>query len=199
MQYPDTIQNLIECFKKYPGVGTKSAERYALATLSLDKDIQRLLAQSVIDCGEKIKKCSKCNNYTENDLCKICLDKTRNKDLICIVEDPRNIIQLENTHIFDGYYHVLKGLISPLEGIEPEDLELDKLVQRIKDDNVKEVIIAVKPSIEGETTALYISKILESENVVVSRIAQGVPLGADIDYVDSLTLELALENRKKLN
>ena len=199
MKYPDTIENLIECFKKYPSIGSKSAERLALATLSLDEDTRNLFAQSIIDCGEKIKRCLKCNNYSENDLCKICSDKTRNTELICIVEDPRNIIQLEKANLFDGYYHVLKGLISPMDGIEPEDLELDKLIQRIKKDNIKEVIIAVKPSIEGETTSLYISKMLEKENVIVSRIAQGVPLGADIDYVDSLTLELALENRKIIN
>ena len=199
MKYPDTIENLIECFKKYPSIGSKSAERLALATLSLDEDTRNLFARSIIDCGEKIKRCHKCNNYSENDLCKICSDKTRNSELICIVEDPRNIIQLEKANLFDGYYHVLKGLISPMDGIEPEDLELDKLIQRIKKENIKEVIIAVKPSIEGETTSLYISKMLEKENVIVSRIAQGVPLGADIDYVDSLTLELALENRKIIN
>ena len=199
MQYPDTIQNLIECFKKYPSIGSKSAERYALATLSLDSEVRDLLAKSISDCSTKIKKCEKCNNFTEEHLCGICKDKTRNNKLLCVVEDPRNIIQMENSHIFDGYYYVLNGLISPLDGIEPSDLNLDILLKRIKEDQVEEIIMAVKPSIEGETTILYISKLLEKEKIIISKLAQGVPIGADIDYVDSLTLELALENRQKLN
>lgn len=199
MQYPDTIQNLIECFKKYPSIGAKSAERYALATLSLDEEVRELLSKSISDCSTKIKHCEKCNNFTEEDLCKICKDKTRNQKILCVVEDPRNIIQIENSHIFDGYYYVLKGLISPLDGIEPNDLDLERLINIIKNDNVEEVIMAVKPSIEGETTTLYISKLLAKENVTVSKLAQGVPIGADIDYVDALTLELALQNRQKLN
>ena len=199
MNYPDTIQNLIDCFKKYPGVGLRSAERFALATLSLDDELIEVFANSLIDSKTKIKRCERCNYYCEGEFCKICLDKTRNKDIICIVEDPKNVKMLEDTHIFDGYYYVLNGLISPIDGIEPSDLNIDKLLTLINNENIKEVIIAVKPSIEGETTSLYISKLLNDKNVVVSRIAQGVPMGADIDYVDSLTLELALENRKKLN
>lgn len=199
MQYPEPIQNLIECFKKYPSIGSKSAERYALATLSLDKEVIKLLVKSINDCSTKITHCEKCNNFTDDKICKICQDKTRNKDLLCIVEDPRSIIQIENSNIYDGYYYVLKGLISPLDGIEPSDLNLEQLVKRIKENNTKEVIMAVKPSIEGETTSLYISKLLEKEKILVSKLAQGVPIGAEIDYVDSLTLELALENRQKLN
>ncbi len=199
MQYPEPIQNLIECFKKYPSIGAKSAERYALATLSLDKEIQDLLIKSIGDCSTKITYCEKCNNFTEEKLCKICKDKSRDSNLLCIVEDPRNIIQIESSNIYNGYYYVLKGLISPLDGIEPSDLKLEQLVKIIKENKTKEVIMAVKPSIEGETTSLYISKLLEKENVTVSKLAQGVPIGAEIDYVDSLTLELALENRQKLN
>ena len=199
MNYPDTIQNLIDCFKKYPGVGSRSAERFALATLSLDKEIVDVFSRSLIDSKTKIKKCERCNYYTEDDLCKICSDKSRNRDSLCLVEDPKSVKMFEDTHIFDGYYYVLNGLISPIDGIEPGDLNIDKLLSLIEKENIKEVIIAVKPSIEGETTSLYISKLLEDKNIIVSRIAQGVPMGADIDYVDSLTLELALENRKKLN
>ena len=198
MKYPQTIQNLIACLKKIPGVGEKSAERYALAILSFDQDIIELFSKSILDVKTKIKKCIICNNLSEEDECEICKNKNRNKDLLCVVEDPKSIILFEKIGTFNGYYHVINGLISPLDGINPEDIDLDKLINRIKENGIKEVVLAVKPSIEGETTALYISKLLNDTNVVVSKIAHGVPLGTDIDYVDSLTLELALENRKEI-
>ncbi len=198
MKYPNTIQNLIECFKKIPGVGEKSAERYALATLNLQEDVIDLFSKSIADTKTKIKRCSICNNLTEDDKCDICKNENRNREILCVVEDPKSIILLEKMGTFNGYYHVINGLISPLEGINPEDLELEKLIDRIKENEIKEVILAVKPSIEGETTSLYISKKLKDTDVVVSKIAHGVPLGTDIDYVDLLTLELALENRKKV-
>lgn len=199
MKYPNTIQNLIECFKKYPGVGEKTAERYALATLDLDESIIDLFAKSILDSKTKIKRCSVCNNYAEGDLCEICKNDSRERDLLCVVEDPKSIMLFEKIGIFPGYYHVINGLISPLEGKNPEDIDLDKLINRIKENGIKEVVLAVKPSIEGETTSLYISKLLKDTDVLVSKIAHGVPLGTDIDYVDSLTLELALENRKKID
>ncbi len=196
MKYPQTIQNLIECLKKIPGVGEKTAERYALSILNLDEDVIELFSKTIIDTKTKIKKCVKCNNLTENELCDICLNKNRDSNILCVVEEPKSIILFEKLGTFNGYYHVINGLISPLEGINPEDLDLQKLIDRIKTENIKEVIIAVKPSIEGETTSLYISKMLKDFDVIVTKIAHGVPLGTDIDYVDSLTLELALENRK---
>ena len=196
MKYPQTIQNLIECLKKIPGVGEKTAERYALSILNLDEDVIELFSKTIIDTKTKIKKCIKCNNLTENELCDICLNKNRDSNILCVVEEPKSIILFEKLGTFNGYYHVINGLISPLEGINPEDLDLQKLIDRIKTENIKEVIIAVKPSIEGETTSLYISKMLKDFDVIVTKIAHGVPLGTDIDYVDSLTLELALENRK---
>lgn len=198
MKYPSTIQNLIACFKKIPGVGEKSAERYALSVLNFDQEIIELFSKSILDTKIKIKKCTICNNLSEDNECEICKNKNRNKELLCVVEDPKSIILFEKIGTFNGYYHVINGLISPLEGINPEDIDLDKLINRIKRDEIKEVILAVKPSIEGETTSLYISKLLSDTNIVVSKIAHGVPLGTDIDYVDSLTLELALENRKKI-
>ncbi len=198
MHYPKTIQNLIECFKKIPGIGEKTAERYALAILNLDQDVINLFSSSILNTKTKIKRCSICNNLSEDDICEICKNKNRNKDLLCVVEDPKSIILFEKIGTFDGYYHVINGLISPLDGVNPEDIEIDKLIDRIKNDNIKEVILAVKPSIEGETTALYISKLLKPTDVIVTKIAHGVPLGTDIDYVDSLTLELALENRKEV-
>lgn len=196
MKYPQTIQNLIECLKKIPGVGEKTAERYALSILNLDEDVIELFSKTIIDTKTKIKKCVKCNNLTENELCDICLNKNRDSNILCVVDEPKSIILFEKLGTFNGYYHVINGLISPLEGINPEDLDLQKLIDRIKTENIKEVIIAVKPSIEGETTSLYISKMLKDFDVIVTKIAHGVPLGTDIDYVDSLTLELALENRK---
>ena len=199
MKYPLPIENLIECFSKLPGVGSKSAERLALSTLNLDQDIINLFSSSLLDVKTKIKRCKKCNNLTDENECAICKDKSRNKDLLCVVEDAKNIVLFEKNGLFNGYYHVINGLISPLDGINPEDINLDMLIKRIEKDKVKEVVIAVKPSIEGETTALYISKLLKNKNVKVSKIAYGVPIGADIDYVDSLTLEMALENRQQIN
>ena len=198
MKYPTTIQNLIECFKKYPGVGTKTAERYAFETLDLDEEVIEQFIQSLKDSKQKIKHCSVCNNLTEDDVCDICKDKTRDSNILCVVEDPKSVMLLDKLGIFNGYYHVINGLISPLDGVNPEDIELDKVIKRVKDENIKEIILAVKPSIEGETTSLYISKLLKDTDVVVSKIAHGVPIGTEIDYVDSLTLELALENRKEI-
>ena len=199
MKYPKTINNLIECYKKLPSVGEKSAERFALHTLSMDEELINLFSKSLLDIKQKIKKCTKCNNLTEDELCEICKDISRNSKILCVVEEPKNVILFEKIEIFDGYYHVLNGLISPLDGINPKDLNLDKLKKRIVEEKIEELVIAVKPSVEGETTALYITKMLKDVDVVVSRIAHGVPIGADMDYLDSLTLELALENRNKIS
>lgn len=199
MKYPRTLQNLIECFQKLPGIGEKTAERLALSTLRLDQEVINVFSESLKDTKIKIKKCSICNNYSEDDTCEICKDSSREQDVLCVVEDPKNIIMFEKIGTFNGKYHVINGLISPLDGINPEDIHIPQLLERIKKEGIKEVILAVKPSVEGETTSLYISKMLANTDVLVSKIAHGVPLGADIDYVDSLTLELALENRKKIS
>lgn len=199
MKYPRTLQNLIECFQKLPGIGEKTAERLALSTLKLDQEVINVFSESLKDTKIKIKKCSICNNYSEEDTCEICNDSSREQDVLCVVEDPKNIIMFEKIGTFNGKYHVINGLISPLDGINPEDIHIPQLLERIKNEGIKEVVLAVKPSVEGETTSLYISKMLANTDVLVSKIAHGVPLGADIDYVDSLTLELALENRKKIS
>lgn len=199
MDYPKTIKDLIACFKKLPGVGEKTAERYALTILNSDKEFNDLFAETVKNIKTKVKRCSICNNYAEEDICAICKDKSRVKNLICVVEEPKNIILFEKIGTYNGSYHVLDGLISPLDGINPEDIKIESLIKRINDNEVKEVIIAVKPSIEGETTALYISKLLENKNVKITKIAHGVPIGADMDYIDALTLELALENRTEIS
>ena len=195
MKYPSTIQNLIECFKRLPGIGEKTAERLALSVLDIDEDTIKLFSSSLKDSKTKIKRCKKCNNLSEDELCEICKNKSRNKELLCVVEEPKNVVLLEKLNIFDGYYHVLDGLISPIDGINPEDINLTSLIERVKNEKIKEIILALKPSVEGETTSLYISKVLEGTDVKITKIAHGIPLGAEIDYVDSLTLEMALENR----
>lgn len=199
MGYPKSINNLIESFKKLPGIGEKSAERMALSVLELDDDIVKFFSDNLIAVKEKITNCKICNNLSEDDKCEICLDKTRDSHILCIVEEPKNVITFEKAGVFNGKYHVLGGLISPLDGITPEDINISNLLERIEKEKIKEIIIAVKPSIEGETTALYISKILSKLDVVITKIAHGVPMGADMEYLDSLTLELAFDNRMKIS
>lgn len=199
MLYPESLQNLIDCYKKLPGIGEKSAERMALCSLEFDSELIDNFAQSLLDIKQKIKKCPICANLTEKDICSICSNSSRNHQVICVVQEPKNIIQFEKSGFFSGVYHVLGGLISPLEDVNPEDLNIESLVNRVEKDNIKEIILAIKPSIEGEATALYISKILEDKNIKISKIAHGVPIGADIDYIDSLTLEMAFEERKQVD
>lgn len=198
MTYPKTISDLIECFKKFPGIGEKSAERMALHALDLDQEIIDLFVQSLDSMKKNIKRCIKCNNLTDEEICPICNNKNRDNGVICVVEEPKNVFQFEKIDTFKGRYHVLDGLISPLDDINPEDINLKSLLKRIDEENIKEVIIAVRPSIEGDTTALYISKLLAGKDVIISKIAHGIPLGTDMDYIDSLTLELALEERKNI-
>ena len=196
--YPDSIRNLIESFKYLPGIGEKTAERLAFAVLDLEEEQTELFSESLVDVKKKIHYCSKCNSLTENDLCFVCSDLTRDKKILCVVEDIKNVFLFEKLGMFHGYYHVLNGLISPLDGINPEDIGIDKLLDRITCDGFEEIIFAFKPSIEGETTALYIKKVLSGMNVIVTRLASGVPIGADMEYVDSLTLERALKDRKEI-
>ena len=199
MKYPQTLQNLIECFKKLPGVGEKTAERYALSCLEINDDIINLFSDSFSNLKEKIGRCKTCNNLSEGDLCEICKLSDREKETICVVESPKNVVIFEKLGIYNGLYHVLDGLISPLDGINPEDIKLNLLLDRIDNENIKEIIIAVKPGIEGDTTSRYISKVLEGKDVKITKIAHGVPLGIDMEYIDALTLELALEDRTNIS
>ena len=196
--YPRSISNLIEAFKYFPGVGEKTAERRAFQVLGMDEEQTNFLIESIKNVKTKIKRCEICNNLTEEDKCLICEDSSRNPDYLCVVEDPKTIIYIERQGIFHGYYHVLNGLISTLDGINPEDIRLDKLIKRIEKGKFKEIIIAVKPCLEGEMTALYISNVLSGLNVEVSRLASGIPMGADMEYIDPITLEKAFDNRKKI-
>ncbi len=199
MNYPESLKNLIESFKVLPGIGEKTAERLAFSVLSLDEELIDKFSTSLKEVKTKIKKCKICNNLTEDEECYICKDKSRDDETICIVEDAKNLILFEKTGNYRGKYHVLDGLISPLNGINPEDININSLIARTKKDSLREVIIAVKPTIEGETTALYILKLLKGTNIIVSKIAHGVPLGTDMEYLDSLTLEMAMTDRKKIS
>ena len=196
--YPDSIKSLIESFKFLPGIGEKTAERLAFSVLDLEEEQAEFFAESINDVKKNIHKCSVCNTLTENDMCFVCSDNTRNIDLLCVVEDTKNVFLFEKLGMFHGKYHVLEGLISPLDGVNPEDIGLDKLIDRITEEKFKEIIFAFKPSIEGETTSLYIKRILDGLNVKTTRLASGVPIGADMEYVDSLTLERALNDRKEI-
>lgn len=194
--YPNSLKNLIESFKLLPGIGEKTAERLAFYMMDIDEEKSDFFVDSIKEVKTKIKKCPICSNITENDICSICADESRNKELLCVLEDKKNIFLFEKIGTYNGYYHVIDNLISPLDGINPEDIGLEKLLKRIKENKFKEVIIAVKPSIEGETTSLYIKKILEGIDIKVTRIASGIPIGADIEYIDAITLERALSDRK---
>ena len=195
--YPDSLNNLIESFKTLPGIGAKTAERLAFALLELDKEQIKLFSTSMLEAKEKIHRCKRCNMMTDEDLCFICRDKDRESSkVLCVVENSKNVFLFERLNMFHGKYHVIDGLISPLDGINPEDIGLDKLLDRVKEEKLEEMIFAFKPSIEGETTALYIKKILEGLDIKITKLASGVPIGADMEYIDSLTLERALNDRK---
>lgn len=196
--YPDSLRKLIETFKYLPGIGEKTAERYAFSVLELDDDQVEVFVESLNDIKSKIRKCSRCNTLTENELCYICSDNDRENNKLCVVEDTRSVFLFEKIGVFKGKYHVLDGLISPLDGINPEDIGLDKLIDRIHNEKFDEIIFAFKPSIEGETTSLYIKKILCDLDLKITRLANGVPIGAEMEYIDSLTLERALNDRKEI-
>ena len=196
--YPDSLKKLVESFKMLPGIGEKTAERLAFYIINLEEEKTDFFAESIKLAKEKIKKCSICNGITDKDTCDICNNNLRNHKVLCVVEDPRSIFLFEKIGVFNGLYHVIDGLISPLDGVDPDDIGLEKLVNRIQNEKFDEIIIAVKPSVEGETTALYIKKIIEGMNIKVTRIASGIPIGTDIEYIDSMTLERALNDRKEI-
>ena len=196
--YPESLKNLIEAFKILPGIGEKTAERMAFFVLNLDEDEVSFFSNSLLQAKEKLHPCKKCNNITDREVCSICDSPNRDKNILCVVEDTKSLYMFEKANVFHGYYHIIKNLISPLNGINPEDIGLEELLNRIQKENFKEIIIAVKPSIEGETTSLYIKRVLEGLDIKVTRIASGIPMGADIEYIDSLTLERAINDRKEL-
>lgn len=196
--YPDSIKNLVEAFKYLPGIGTKTAERLAFSVLNLEEEQVDFFSNSILEIKNKIHKCPECNGLTDEEICSICVDQNRDSRILCVVEDGKTIFLFEKLGIFRGKYHVLEGLISPLEGINPEDIGIEKLLNRLEKEQFEEIIFAFRPSIEGETTSLYIKRIVEGMHIKTSRLASGIPIGADIEFIDSLTLERALADRKSV-
>lgn len=198
MIYPSNLQKIIDFYKKIPGVGEKSAERIALASIEIEQDNITEYTNALINCKKKLKKCDICGHLTDKDVCDICNDETRNDKLICVLEDYKSVFSFEKTGNYKGKYHVLGGLISPIDNITPDDINLDALIKRCKQNKDVELIIALKSSMEGETTTLYIKKILEKEGTKVTRLSYGIPMGVEIDYIDGITLERAIEDRKEV-
>lgn len=196
--YPESLNNLIDQFQKLPTIGRKSAERLAMSIVARDKDSVEDFSKSLIEVKDKIKHCDICGNLTENDVCDICKDITREDDFVCVVEDVSDLIAIEKSGAFHGKYHVLGALISPSDGIGPDELNIDKLVKRIEENGVKEIILAISSTIEGETTSLFLSNLLADKNVRLSKIAQGIPVGSNLEYFDQLTLERAIEDRREV-
>lgn len=192
------LENLVEQFERMPGIGNKTAQRLAYYVLNLSKTEAEQLASAVMDAHTKIHYCSKCCNLTDKDLCPVCANPARNHSVICVVETPRDATAIENTHEFKGVYHVLHGSISPLNDIGPDNLTIKELLARLNDDSVEEVIMATNPTIEGDATALYISKLLKPLGVKVTRLAYGIPVGGDLEYADEYTLAKALEGRNEI-
>lgn len=199
MNYPKSFQKLVDMLKLLPGVGEKTAERYAFSLLNLDKEKTDDFSDAIRNIKENLTTCPICGGLSETNECLMCSDESRDKSIICVVENQKNVFIFEKTGIFKTKYHVLGGLISPMDGINPEDLSINKLMDRIKEEKIKEVILALRPGVEGNTTSLYIRKLLSGIPVRVTQIAQGVPIGADMEYLDNLTLELALENRSEIS
>ncbi|GAB4325584.1 MAG: recombination mediator RecR [Candidatus Zixiibacteriota bacterium] len=193
-----TLEHLIEQFAKLPGIGKKTAYRLAYHVLQAPIDSARSLADAIIAVKEKIRFCSICYNVTDDDPCPICKSADRDRSLICVVEEPHDVLAFERTGSFHGVYHVLGGVFSPLDGIGPDELKVSELVARVKGDGIKEVIIATNPTAEGETTAVYLAKVLRPLGVSVSRIARGLPMGGDVEYADANTVLRALEGRTEI-
>ena len=194
--YPKVLEELISCFKKYPTIGEKSAERLALATLDLSEEELNNFSNTLIKAKKVLKPCRICCNLTDKDICDICNDENRNKNIICVVEDYKSLISFEKAGNYKGVYHVLNGLISPIDNVTPQDINISSLVKRIEKLDKPEIIIALRSSIEGQTTTLYIKQIFENKGVTISRLSYGIPMGAEIDYLDVLTLDKALSDRK---
>lgn len=197
--YAVPIARLIEEFAKMPGVGKRTAERLAYYVLHLSKEEVAGFADALINAKEKITFCPVCQSLTDKEPCDICADERRDGSLICVVEKPKDVIKIEKTREFKGLYHVLHGVISPMDGIGPEDIRLKELVQRVASGEVREVIMATNPNLEGETTAMYAAKLLKPFDVKVTRLAHGIPVGGDLEYADEVTLTRALEGRHEIS
>ena len=199
MAYPTALSDLINYFRKLPGIGEKSAERMALSLLELTGEDVENFAASMVDSKNNLHPCEVCGHITDKDVCDICSNERRNKSVICILEDYKSVFAFEKAGNYNGTYHVLNGLISPIDDINPEDINISSLIDRVEKLENPELIIALKSTIEGETTTLYLKKIFENKNVEISRLSYGIPMGTEIDYLDEITLDRALSDRKKIS
>lgn len=197
MEYPVSFNELVECFKMLPGIGTKGAERMVYHVLSMEEEQINRFSQALIDFKKNIRYCQKCGHICEDDICDICKDTTRDQSTICVVESPKDVFAMEKLKEYHGLYHVLHGTMSIMDGKTIDDLNIQTLFERLNE-NIKEVIIATNPTREGETTALFLAKLLSKQNIPASRIANGLPIGSNLDYADELTLLKSLEGRKKI-
>lgn len=194
----EPVERLIENFKKLPGIGAKSAQRMAFHILKMEPEGAEQLAHAIVDMRTRIHHCTTCGNLTDIDPCHFCTHPGRNDRLLCIVEESHNILPIENTHEFNGRYHVLMGAISPLKGVGPDQLNVKSLLARLQEHSIDEIIVATNPNVEGETTALYISRLVKPLDIKVTRLAMGLPMGGDLDYADTVTMSKALEGRRQI-
>jgi recombination protein RecR len=197
--YEGPVQNLVDELGRLPGVGPKSAQRIAFHLLKIAPEDARRLAQAIVDAKERVSWCRRCYNIAEGELCSYCRDERRDSTVLCVVEEPRDIVAIERTAEFRGRYHVLQGAISPIEGVGPDQLRVKELLTRINDEGVEEVILATNPNIEGEATAMYLARLLKPIGLRVTRIASGLPVGGDLEYADEVTLGRALEGRREVD
>lgn len=198
MQYPEPIAKLIDSFMKLPGIGPKTAVRLAFFAVEMNEEDVMEFARSLVDVKRKLMYCSVCQNISDRDPCPICDDSSRDHSTICVVQDPKDVAALEKMRDYHGLYHVLHGVISPMDGIGPEDIRIAELIRRLEDETIKEIILATNPTVEGEATAMYISRLVKPIGVKTSRIAHGLPVGGDLEYADEVTLSKALEGRREL-
>ncbi len=198
MRYAPAIARLLEELERLPGVGPKSAQRIAYYLLRTDEESAARLSDAITDVKQTIRFCSRCFNFAEDELCHICADSERDVSMICVVEEPRDVVAIERTGEFRGLYHVLEGAISPIDGIGPEQLRVRELIDRVGAGGIEEVVVATNPNVEGETTALYIARLVQPLGVKVTRIASGLPVGGDLEYADEVTLGRALEARREM-
>ena len=196
--FAEPLERLINEFKHLPGIGQKSAQRLAFHLMRAGRDDAERLAQAILNVKDKLSLCPVCNNISEGDLCLFCRDTTRDQKLLCVVEEPHNILGIETTRQFNGLYHVLHGALSPLRGISPEQLKIKNLIERIRSGGVQEVILATNPTDEGEATAVYLSKLIKPLGIKVTRIAMGIPVGSDIEFADEVTMWKAMEGRREM-
>lgn len=196
--YINSLENLIDQFRRLPGIGPKSARRIVFYLLKLPKKEIQKFAESLLEFKEKVKFCKSCFNLTETDICSICMDQKRDREKLCIVEEVSDLFMIENTGEFNGYYHVLGGLLSPIDDIGPDEIRIPALLKRVSKDNVKEVIIALDPTVEGESTATYIKKTLKGIDLRITKLASGIPVGGDLEYADEITLSRAFSDRKEI-